>query len=369
MDMLLSLPIASFFFAPSLTSWSTSLNLLFFYMTWSTLVLSHGPLKIELAGTLALRTVFWLLPSLVFLLFDTLLPSLSESIKVRGASALPPRDAGVLGRTLVLALVNLALETGLEAGVSTGLATMLKEKSVFKTSTTFPLPWQMLKHIVFLFTAREVLSYTIHRFLLHEPPSTSSTALSNKNSKIKKGAQKANQNMRWVASLHKNYAHSRPGSPPFSLMVYADHPLPFLLHHFIPLYLPALLLRPRLHLLTYFIFIALSTLEDTLSMSGYSIIPGILLGGVARRTSLHYSSGGRGNFGAWGVLDWASGTSVGKGIMEDMKDEAIKHRVRERGEDALDDTRGLIGSGIDALKSKSKRRTRRTVVDSDEYEE
>src|SRR3954468_16628820 len=96
MDLLLSLPIMSYFLAPSVTSWSTSLNLLFFYMTWTTLVLSHSPLKIELMGVFGLRLVFWLAPSLLFLLVDTLLPSLAENLKYNGASALPARDAGAL---------------------------------------------------------------------------------------------------------------------------------------------------------------------------------------------------------------------------------------------------------------------------------
>jgi hypothetical protein len=366
MDMLLSLPLVSYFFAPTITSWSTSLNLLFFYMTWSTLVLSHGPLKIELVGTLAIRVVFWLAPSLLFLALDTLLPSLAESIKYRGSAALPPRDAALLGRTLLLALFNLALETGLEAGLATGLATITKQPSIFKTSTTFPLPWQMVKHVVFLFSMREVLTYYIHRFLLHQPPSTTSSRTASK-LKIKgKGTQKVDQNMRWLAAQHKSFSHSRPGAPPFALMLAADHPLAFLLHRFVPIYLPALLLRPRLHLLTYFIFVLLTTIEETLSMSGYSIVPGILLGGVARRTALHYASGGRGNYGAWGVLDWISGTGVGKDIVQDVKDEAEKHRIKERGFDAMDDAQGLLADGVDALKKRSKRRTRQTIADSDD---
>ena len=46
MDALFSLPLLSVLFLPTLTSTSTSLNILFFYITWSTLLLSHSALKV-----------------------------------------------------------------------------------------------------------------------------------------------------------------------------------------------------------------------------------------------------------------------------------------------------------------------------------
>ena len=244
MDILLSLPIASYFFSTSLTSWSTSLNLLFFYMTWSTLVLSHSPLKIELLAVTLIRIVFWLLPSLLFLLFDTLLPSLSETIKYNGPSALPPRNTKTLSKLLGLALLNLTLESALQAGISLALASIL-QTPVFRTTTTLPLPFQIIKHIALLFTAREVLTYFIHRYILHAAAQGSKT----------KSASR-------IASLHRNYAHSRR-APPFSLLLMADHPVPFLLHRFIPIYLPALALRSHIHLLTFLLFVLLATLEET----------------------------------------------------------------------------------------------------------
>ncbi|KAF3356170.1 hypothetical protein VdG1_06498 [Verticillium dahliae VDG1] len=277
MDLLMSLPIISYFLAPSVTSWSTSLNLLFFYMTWTTLVLSHSALKIELVGTLGLRLVFWLLPSLVFLLFDTLIPTLAESLKYGGTSALPPTDPVFLARTLGLSLVNLALAVGLEAGISIAWTTAF-QTPIFTTSTTLPFPWQLVKHITILLAA------------------------------------------------------------------------------LLPLYLPSLALRP--HLLTYFLFVGLCTLEETLATSGYSTVPGIMMGGITRRTAGHYAGGGRGNYGAWGLLDWAHGTSVGKNVIEDAKDEAEKHAVKERGEKAAGDGLAAVRSGIDGLRKGSRRRAK-----------
>ncbi|KAH6888409.1 hypothetical protein B0T10DRAFT_488116 [Thelonectria olida] len=321
MDVLLSLPIASYLLAPSTASWSTSLNLLFFYMTWTTLVLSHSPLKIRIGGSLAIRLALWLIPSLLTLLFDLGLPSLAESIKFAGRSALPERDAGRLTRQVGLAVLNLTLITAVEGGSSLAFVYIFKEPD-FKTSTALPLPWQMAKHILVLFTAREVFTYYIHRNILHGKSQ--------------------------LAKHHARYAHARAGVP-CSLQLFTDHPLALVLHRFVPIYLPALVLRP--HLLTYFLFVGLCTSEETLAMSGYSIVPGIVMGGIARRCAIHYAGKGSSNYGAWGLLDWVNGTSRGGDVLEDVKAEAEKHQVKQRSAEKMDEGVGVIQSGIDALRN------------------
>ncbi|WYZ35308.1 hypothetical protein EsH8_I_001584 [Colletotrichum jinshuiense] len=334
MDILLSLPIFSYFLAPSVTSWTTSLNLLFFYMTWTTLVLSHGALKIQLLGALALRIVLWLLPSLVFLLFDTLLPSLSESLKTGGASALPPAHGPTLAKTLLLALFNLALSAGFEGATGLAYASYFHEP-LFRASSALPLPFQLLKHVALLIAAREVLTYYVHARVLHP----------------RGGGRRPPYSGR-VARLHASYAHAR-AAPPFSLMLYADHPVPFLLHRVVPVLLPALALRP--HLLTYLLFVGLCAAEETLAMSGYSVVPGIVMGGIARRTAVHYDGrGGGGNYGAWGVLDWAHGTSRGPDAVGDMRAEAEKHRVGERGARAAGEGAGFLRDGVRELRKGRK---------------
>jgi hypothetical protein len=300
MDLLLSLPIASYLLAPSLTSWSTSLNLLFFYMTWTTLVLSHPPLRVHLTGLAAIRLAGSLLPSLLSLLLDAGVPSLAEGIKFGGRRSLPPRDARALARMALLAVVNLLILTGVEGAASWAFLKVFGEPE-FWTTTTLPLPWQIARHILILLTAREVLVYYIHRFVLH-------------------GSS-------FIARLHNSYAHSRAAAP-FSLLLLADHPLPLILHRLVPLYIPAILLRP--HLLTYLLAAAVCNLEDTLATSGYSAVPGIILGGIVRRSAVHYASRGRANFGTWGILDWIHGTGRGRDVFDDLKDEADKHRVKQR---------------------------------------
>ncbi|KAM5342073.1 hypothetical protein ACJ41O_015104 [Fusarium nematophilum] len=323
MDVLLSVPILSYLLSPASASWSTSLNLLFFYMTWTTLVLSHSPLRIRLLGSLAIRLVLFLLPSLVTLLFDVALPSLAESIKLGGRASLPPRDARTIARQVGLVLLNLALVTGVEGASSVGFAFAFGE-SDFKTTSTLPLPWQLAKHIVLLLTAREILTYYIHRYVLHGSNSV-------------------------VARYHRRFAHARAAAP-YSLLLYADHPLPLLLQRFIPVYLPSIALRP--HLLTYFLFLSLCTAEETLSTSGYSIVPGIIMGGMTRRTAVHYASGGDCNYGAWGFLDWVSGTGKGRDVLDDVRAEAEKRNVGEK----VDGGMGAIQDGIGKLRDDGRRR-------------
>ncbi|ROW14048.1 hypothetical protein VPNG_04025 [Cytospora leucostoma] len=347
MDILLSLPIISVFFGGSMTSWSTSLNLLFFYMTWSTLVLSHDPLYIELFGTLAIRLIIFLLPSLLFLLFDTLLPSLAESIKHGGASALPPRDPRALAKTTLLALTNLLLETALEAAASLGL-THLTGHVPFRSTTTLPLPWQILKQLGLLYLSREVLTYHIHRYLLHRPHPQIHTHISSSTTTTSSSFRAPVRTARaWVARQHaRTGPHARPAAP-YSLSLAAEHPVPFLLHRLAPVYAPALGVRP--HLLVYFLFVGLVTLEETLAMSGYTVVPGFVMGGVARRNAAHYGAGyegaDSGNYGAWGVLDWGCGTGKGRGgggIGDDVRLEAERHRGVRKGR-----RNGKRGNGSD----------------------
>lgn len=269
-------------------------------MTWASLVFSYSALRIELVGTLVLRLVLWLLPTLFFLLFDVGLPSLAEAIKHYGATSLPRRDAVPLLKKLLLALGNLVLFTAVQALLSVAAAKLFKGP-LFTTSTTLPLPWQIVKHVALLFAAREVLTYYIHKHLLHA-----------------RGP---------LAAWHKAFAHAHRGAP-YALLTYADHPLPLLLHRLLPAYLPALLLRP--HLLTYFVFTLLATLEEVLTMSGYSIVPGLVLGGIARRHATHYACRGRGNYSSWGLLDLAHGTNVGRDVIDELQDEADRYRAKKR---------------------------------------
>jgi hypothetical protein len=357
MDILLSLPVVSYFFLPSVSSYSISLNLLFFYLTWSTLILSHSAIRIEIIGTLAIRIIFFLAPSTLFLLFDSLIPSLAAPTKLQGASALPvPPSSSRRRRTtqrrirnsasisssgadsgpyawwkvVLLSTFNILLGTVLQAGVELLLTTYLRRKSALKVTTTLPLPWSIGKDLVRCFVLRELLQYYIHRFLLHPQGSR-------------------NRSTSTLGKWHNCFAHAF--TAPFSFVAHFDHPLTWLLWRWIPVYLPAMLLR--LHLLTFFLFLALVSMEEAASFSGYTSVPTLIFSGMTKRQDLHLETRGQGNFGAWGLLDWLHGTTVGTGLDEDIEDEWDKHDGSQRVMGALD---GAKEGGRRALNAARKRR-------------
>jgi hypothetical protein len=79
-----------------------------------------------------------------------------------------------------------------------------------------------------------------------------------------------------------------------------------------------------------------------------------MLGGFTRRQDLHSQTRGRGNYGPWGFIDWFHGTSVGPDVVEDIKDEADKHRVKERGGKAWKDVKDSAGDGVKALNGRRR---------------
>ncbi|KAJ9628034.1 hypothetical protein H2203_003255 [Taxawa tesnikishii (nom. ined.)] len=307
----LPLPFLSFLALPFFGSTSTSINLVFFYLTWSALVLSHDPLNIEIYGTLATRLLFYLLPSLTFLAFDVGLPGISASIKSRGAYASPMR----LGRRKLMLVsltstINVLLAILLQAGIEHLLTDVLTTHSALRVSKLVPPPWTIAKHIVLVLIMRGLIHYPLHRYIMH--------------------ASHGNP----LTTLHTTWAHSLRFQ--FSLSAAYDHPLCHILLRFVPLYLPASTLR--VHVLTWHILVALTSLEELLLFSGYSVLPSkILVAGMARRTEAHYASSGKGSFGSLGLLDWVCGTGC-KGeesFVDDLKDEAEKRDVKGKVSDVM----------------------------------
>ncbi|RAL65057.1 hypothetical protein DID88_001164 [Monilinia fructigena] len=133
------------------------------------------------------------------------------------------------------------------------------------------MPWSIAKDILKCLLAREVIQYYMHRYILH--------------------ARSSN----FLSSGHKTYFHAV--TSPYAFVAHYDHPASYILFRFIPIYLPAICFR--VHLLTYLLALSIVTLEETISFSGYTGIPGIILGGIARRQDLHSESRGRGNYAPW----------------------------------------------------------------------
>lgn len=341
LDGLLSLPMLSFLLIPTFSSYSTSLNLLFFYLTWSTLVLSNPPLRVEIVATLAVRVLFYILPSTFFLFFDAALPSAAENFKTLGDSALPFKNASRqrtirMLRVLGWSVLNVLLGVLIQSLVEVFFTRVLIIRSALRVTTTPPLPFGILTDLARGYLLREVMAYIFHRYTLHESDN-------------------------FLSRSHLEWYHSI--STPFPLAGSYDHPLAYFTRSFLPTYLPAVLFR--FHLITYILYLVLLSLEETFAYSGYSTVPtNFVLGGIARRTDTHVLCGGEGNYGPWGLVDWVMGTSVGADVVDDVTMEAEKHDVPARVDKMKDRARKRVSGKIEDAKSAGPRRRTRKRSDS-----
>ena len=157
----LSIPALSFLVIPAFSSYGTTLNLLFFTMTWAILIKTNNPLHVEILGTLGIRLLFYILPSLGFLAFDSAMPALAVGIKELGHTALPmsAENWGRKGRWWKVALVslgNVLLGIAIQTGIELLFTQILHLQSVLKLSTGLPMPWGIAKDLFFGLLSREV---------------------------------------------------------------------------------------------------------------------------------------------------------------------------------------------------------------------
>jgi len=263
---------------------ASSLNVLFFYLTWTTLIMSLPPLHIELVGSFAIRVIFYWIPTLLFTAFDNIMPQLSSDLRIRHGTLPSGRDQFWIG---INGLTNQLIATAIQGLIQFAYAKLLMYKTpVFDIGTTLPMPWTLLTEVLLIFTVREILMYTLHRFVLHNP-----------------------RRWRTLSRLHSiHHRHSK--SPMFALRAQYAHPIDYFLLQFLPIYLPAYF--RRVHLLTFFLALAIYSLESALIYSGYDVFWG-LLGGTVRRIDRHHSPGGeKMDFGIWGIIDWVTGTAGGR---------------------------------------------------------
>jgi hypothetical protein len=160
MGALLSIPLTTLLAVPLFSSYSTSLNLLFFTLNWYLLLLSHPPILVEIYGLSVIRLAFFLLPALLFLAFDAGLPDLSQSLKAQGKYALPAqlgrdRTLKVLGWSVFNTVVGVALTVGLELLFTR----VLHVRSLLSVSVTLPFPWKAVQSVIVGLFVRGVSNY------------------------------------------------------------------------------------------------------------------------------------------------------------------------------------------------------------------
>ena len=121
------------------------------------------------------------------------------------------------------------------------------------------------------------------------------------------------------------------------------------MHVFMPTYLPAVVFR--FHLLTYLLYLAIVSLEETFAYSGYNMLPSaFVLGGIARRQEKHIMGGGYGNYGCFGLVDFTMGTSIGEDLIDDIIDEAEEKQVAKKPK------KKVKGAGQKVLKKKAPKK-------------
>ncbi|KAH9874660.1 hypothetical protein IAQ61_003850, partial [Plenodomus lingam] len=287
------------------------LNLIFLSLAWTTIAATYSPLQLELFAPLILRISLYMIPSLIFLVFDIGAPSLAVEFKAQGRGGIATEQRGggrVVKRVVGWSCGNVVLGVGVQLGLEwlvtevLGMRSLLVVKGSRWGFNHLPNPWTMVKHGIAGLLSRNVLQYYIHSQLLHSPTGG------------------------LLSDFHRSWHHSI--RIPFPFVANYDHPLCHLLHRFLPLYLPAIALR--MHILTYLILVAIFSLEETFVYSGYNVLPStIMLRGMARRCDAHMLSEGAGNFGCLGVLDWCHGTTLGKDVVDDLKAEMDKHNARD----------------------------------------
>lgn len=143
-----------------------------------------------------------------------------------------------------------------------------------------------------------MLTYYVHRYLLHSSP-----------------ARGRGRGRGGLAKAHQAWAHAEYGCAG-ALNAHYDHPAAYLVHRFLPVYLPAAVLL-RMHVLTWFVWLAGVSVVECVGYSGLVDAPasgwvpfGFVLGWAVGRVDGHFGSGGRRGFGVWGVADWVGGTRV-----------------------------------------------------------
>ncbi|RAL10508.1 sterol desaturase family protein [Aspergillus homomorphus CBS 101889] len=286
MHVLIAIPLISLLIVPAWASFGTSVNVIFFYMTWATLVLSHSALRVEIVGTATVRALCYALPSLLFYLFDILTPSAAVLLKAQGEYGLPAgnKKGKIRGKDLKVAawaLFNLALGIAVQGYVEDKLISRFRKLRLVKVTLKLPLPWNLVWQIFCGLVLREILSYVIHRWILH-------------------GRNR-------IARYHRTWYHNLRA--PYPLTAHYDHPLAYLIGRWLPTILPVALWQ--LHMISYLAYLAFVSLEETFAYSGYSAMPtGFFIGGMARNMENHLHSIGTGNFGPWGVVDWLLGTHI-----------------------------------------------------------
>jgi hypothetical protein len=160
-----TVPLASLLAIPMLSSWSTSLNLVFLSLAWTTIAATYSPLQLEAFAPLFIRLTLYILPSFIFLCFDVGVPSLSAEFKSQGTMGIATKQKGgtrKMWRVVGWSVANVVLTVAVQASVEFVVTDVLRMRSLLQIKGSkwglnhLPYPWTMIKHAGMGLVARNV---------------------------------------------------------------------------------------------------------------------------------------------------------------------------------------------------------------------
>ncbi|KAF1919724.1 hypothetical protein BDU57DRAFT_443550 [Ampelomyces quisqualis] len=158
-----TVPLASLLAIPMLSSWSTSLNLVFLSLAWTTIAATYSPLQLEAFAPLFIRLTLYIFPSLVFLLFDIGIPSLSAEVKSQGQLGIATKQKGGKKKMWTVAgwsLANVVLAIAIQAAIEFVVTDVLRMKSLLQIKgSNVTIPYS------FVANYDHPACHILHRFL------------------------------------------------------------------------------------------------------------------------------------------------------------------------------------------------------------
>jgi len=221
---------------------------------------------IEFAVTHCIQLIFFWALSFVYLTIPRKWPIFAQKHKLQPAEKQPKEEE--IDHCVQIVFRNQLLSSALHI-VLTTLSVTLGQKPDFRFYPKLPGFTEFIRDIILCAILREILFYYSHR-LLHLPF--------------------------FYAPVHK-FHHKF--TAPVALAAQYAHPFEHFVSNILPLSLPPKLLN--VHIVTWWVFLALELIETTTVHSGFDFF------GWAVMHDLHHQTF-RVNFGTFGLLDWLHGT-------------------------------------------------------------